>query len=285
MPEPLLFPAFLYGEQAPTRRKMKAEAKKWGQRFAKGLDFPEPKLIPVPPGSVVFWDHSAVEFMKWGVSTENDPEWEKVCALRGRLVPRWHLYHLTSLRAEIPTPEGADYMEIRPRLWGTYDDFLYRYPWGAITLAIAKPLYHTIPVATRRIDALLSFWEPLDTIRYVSYDLYPVSLTDFVTRTYRDTLVMWVDRPSGDIRADLRTAFATMPTASEDEIQGRALRCAHWFIETWPHLNHREWLKSPGFLERALDKYRQNKDGYEELVVSGPGGLICGLDHRYPEEP
>lgn len=54
MPEPLLFPEFLYGEQAPTRRKMKAEAKKWGRRFAKGLDFPEPKLIPVPPGSVVF---------------------------------------------------------------------------------------------------------------------------------------------------------------------------------------------------------------------------------------
>ena len=64
MSEPLLFPAFLYGEQAPTRRKMKVEAKKWGKRYAKSGDFPEPKLIPVPPGSVVFDAQPAVEFMK-----------------------------------------------------------------------------------------------------------------------------------------------------------------------------------------------------------------------------
>jgi len=63
MPEPLLFPEFLYGELSPTQRKMKAEAQKWGKRYAKSGDFPEPKLIPVPPGSVVLWQEYAVQFM------------------------------------------------------------------------------------------------------------------------------------------------------------------------------------------------------------------------------
>jgi len=31
----LHFPASMYGEQAPTRRKMKAEAKKWGRRLCR----------------------------------------------------------------------------------------------------------------------------------------------------------------------------------------------------------------------------------------------------------
>ncbi len=137
--EPLLFPEFLCGEQAPTRRKMKAEAKKWGRRFAKGLEFPEPKLIPVPPGSIVFDAQPAVEFMKWGVSTENDPEWEKVCALRGRLVPRWHLHHLAHFWSEIPTVDES--REGRDMMFNAYEKFVLRYPWGALVIAMTRPLY------------------------------------------------------------------------------------------------------------------------------------------------
>lgn len=50
----ILFPAFIYGEKAPCRRKMKAEAKKWAKAFEAGREFPEPKLVPLAPGSVVF---------------------------------------------------------------------------------------------------------------------------------------------------------------------------------------------------------------------------------------
>jgi hypothetical protein len=284
MPEPLLFPEFLYGELSPTQRKMKAEANKWGRRFAKSSDFPEPKLIPILPGSIVFWLESAVEFVKWGVSAENDPEWGKVCALAGRHVSRWHLHHLISFRSEIPTPEGADYMEIRPRLWGTYENFLCRYPWGALTLAIAKPLYRTILVATRRIEALLSFWEPLDTIRYVDIRLYPVSLTDLVRYTYRDVLATWIDKPSADLRVDLHTTITNILKASEDEIRARALRGARWVIETWPHLKHRQWLKTPGLLERELERLRlEEPDVYADLPTSGGGVLAYKLDRVGPE--
>ncbi len=87
-------------------------------------------------------------------------------------------------------------------------------------------------MVTRRIEALLSFWEPLDTIRYVDFNLRPVSLPDFVMGLYRGTVVMWVDKPTGDVKDDLRTAIINMPKASEDEVHGRILRSAHWFVET-----------------------------------------------------
>jgi hypothetical protein len=286
MPETLLFPEFLYGELSPTQRKMKAEAKKWGKRYAKSGDFPEPKLMPVPPGSIVFWNRSALDLMKWGGSTEKDPEWEKVCLRAGRHVPRWHLHHLTSFRSEIPKPEGDDYLSIRARFREDYEAFVCSYPWGAIAFAIEQPYSNPIPVAMRRIDALLSFWEPLDTIRYVSYDLYPVSLTHLVRRAYRTLLAMWVDQPTVNVTTDLRSAIINMANASEDEIHARILRSAHWVIENWRDVKQPEWLKSPGRLENELERIRlQDPEEYAELGGSGGARLVGNLDRVGPEGP
>jgi hypothetical protein len=282
MTEPLLFPEFLYGELSPTQRKMKAEAKKWGKRYEKSSDFPEPKLMPVPPGSIVFWNRYALEFRKTGMSTENDPEWAKVWSAAGPHVPRWHLHHLDSFWCAIPLEDGSS--EGARALLDAYEAFVQRYAWGALVIAMTQPLDNPIPVAIRRIEALLSFWEPLDTIRYVDVDFYPVSLTDFVMRDYREMVVMWVDRPTGDLRVDLRTVIDNMPKASEDEIRSRALRSARWVIETWPYLKHRQWLKTPGLLERELERLRlEESDVYAKLATLGGGLLARKLDRVGPE--
>jgi len=281
MTEPLLFPAFLYGELSPTQRKMKAEAKKWGKRYAKSGDFPEPKLMSVPFGSIVFWNRYALEFRKSGMSTENDPEWAKVWSAAGPNVPRWHLHHLEHFWTDIPTVERG--REFRHPMFKAYETFVQRYPWGALVIAMTQPLDNPIPVAIRRIEALLSFWEQLDTIRYVDVDFYPVSLTDFVLGLYRELVVMWVDRPTGDLRVDLRTVISAMPKASEDEIRSRALRSACWFIETWPHLKHRQWLKTPGLLERELERLRvEEPDNYADLATLCGSLIVCRLDRVGP---
>lgn len=282
MPEPLFFPEFLYGELSPTQRKMKAETKKWGKRYAKSGDFPEPKHIPVPPGSIVFLDRYAMEFMRGAVSTENDPEWARVCMRAGRHVPRWHLHHLIHFWAEIPLEDGS--REGARALLKAYEAFVQRYPWGALIIALTRPLVKSIPVASRRIEALLSFWEPLDTIRYVDHYLRPVSLTELVRRTYEEVAVMWVDKPTGDLRIDLPMAISNMPKASEDEIRARTLRSAHWFIDTWPHLKHREWLKTPGLLEGALERIRREEpERHAMFTTMGGGAIAVELDRVGPE--
>jgi hypothetical protein len=282
MTEPLLFPAFLYGELSPTQRKMKAESKNWGKRYAKSGDFPEPKLIPVPPGSIIFLERMALEFMRGGGSTENDPEWAKVCMRAGRHVPRWHFHHLDHFWCNIPLVDEC--REALHTMFKAYEAFVQGYPWGALVIATTRPLFNTIPVAMRRIEALLSFWEPLDTVRYTDIDLCPRSLTELLQRPYQEIVVMWVDRPTGDLRVDLRTVINNMPKASEDEIRARALRSARWFIETWPHLKHRQWLKTPGLLERELERLRlEEPDVYADLPTSGGGVLAYKLDRVGPE--
>jgi hypothetical protein len=66
----------------------------------------------------------------------------------------------------------------------------------------------------------------------------------------------------------------------------RALRSARWFIETWPYLKHRDWLKSPGLVLRAAEKIRRKDQERFEELLTGPalGSLISGLDDRYPDE-
>jgi hypothetical protein len=261
---------------------MKAEAKKWGKQYAKSGDFPEPKLIPVPPGSIVFWERMALMLMPTWMTTKYDPEWAVVCSRAGPYVSRWHLHHLRFLWSEIPTVEENPRMY--RALFQVYEPHVRRYPWGALLLAIERPFKNPIPVVSRRLDALLSFWEPLDTIRYVSDDFYPVSLADFVSHAYRDTLAMWVDRPTRDVKADLRTVINKIHRASADEIHKRLLRSARLFVETAPHLNHRQWLKTPGLLERELERLRiEEPDVYAELPTSGGSVLAYNLDRIGPD--
>jgi hypothetical protein len=71
-PNALLFPAFMYGDKTTCRRKMKAEAKKWAKYYVEGREFPEPKLIPIPGGSVVFTSESTSNWVGGGYSLNAD---------------------------------------------------------------------------------------------------------------------------------------------------------------------------------------------------------------------
>jgi hypothetical protein len=284
-PPPLLFPAFLFGDRTTCQRKMKAEAKKWGKRYAEKGDFPEPALVPIPPGSIVFWANSAVELMWSHDSTADDPEWAKVASRLGPKVPRWHLYVFSSMRWEIPTQD--DRRPTRRGMYDAFDAFACRYPWGAACVAMMHSVPNTIPVVTRRVEALLSFWEQLDTLRYMDHRLRPVSLTDLIAFEYQGEIAMWVDQPTGNVRADLRTAIEQMGRASEDEIRARLMRRLYALIDTERELNHREWLKTPGVIERELELYASDGGKWYDDLTTGNWGCLGGclsiLDGKYPD--
>ncbi|MBK9266110.1 MAG: hypothetical protein IPM54_40780 [Polyangiaceae bacterium] len=84
---------------------------------------------------------------------------------------------------------------------------LCRYPWGVLSVVMKHLLFNTIPVVTRRVEALLSFWDQLDTLRYIDVWLKPMSLTDLMALRFRGEVAMWVDQPTGNIRTDLQRAI------------------------------------------------------------------------------
>lgn len=299
-PNALLFPAFSYGDHTSCRRKMKAEAKKWGKRYQERGDFPETKLIPVPPGSSIFLgDQSDLDFINMGMRLEQtrpsppgsnsyEPDTVFVEPLPNRNQPRWYFYLVDQIRWELL--DHIQYEHPQQRIIHVaYEAFACRYPWGALSLAIGHSLYHTIDAVSQRVEAVLSFWEKLDTVRYI--DPVPIRckrgiLADLLAFRFESHIAMWVDAPTGNIRQDLRTAIDQMRRASDDEIHTRLIRQLHHEADTNPYFKHREWLKSPGVIEAELVIYAQKGWRHNDDPRAGYSGslsaVLAGLERKFP---
>ena len=263
----LLFPAFMYGDKTTCRRKMKAEAKKWAKCYAEGRPFPEPKLIPIPPGSVLFMDESTSHWVGSGYSTmapnvvnvSADPKGEGLnIQWRGYLF--WYLQLEIELTAKLSREACFAFRR-------AFVKSVTRSAWGAISAAAIESLLRSIDLTVPRIEGVLRHWDALDTLKYVGFDERPISLTEFMTYQFYGNVAMWVDQPTGELRTDLATAIAQMRKAPDDEIHRRILQRLRECVDTEPDLKHREWLKSPGILEMGLEeRSKYGRDQYDDLT-------------------
>ena len=261
-PNALLFPAFVYGEHAVCRRKMRAEAKKWAKRCDDGMEFPEPKMIAVPPGSVMICAQVEADMIAFGASSHK---------------PRWFFYLVDGLRMHASVGTSADRAVFEPK----YKAFACRYPWGALSLAI-DARETSIASVTQRLEAVLSFWQQLDTVRYLLLRKY--TLEELMLYFYEGPIRMWVDAPRGSVPDILRAAIERMRYASEDEIHTRMMRRLHEVIDTDPKLTQREWLKSPGMLEAKLAfTEKERPDWYDDLKTGrGVPDYLAELERKHP---
>lgn len=264
-PNVLLFPAFLYGPHGECRRKMKAEAKKWTKRYAKDGTFPEPTMIPVPPGSLMYCSAFEVGSMRFGASAQE---------------PHWFFYLVDNMRMEVDTESPAAFKVFELR----YEEFVCRYPWGALSVTLRRRNNSRTQV-TQRLEAILSFWEQLDTLRYYQWRR-EYDLSNLMLYFNEGTLRMWVDVLRGSANDVLRTAIERMRNASEDEIRERILRRLHEVADAEPELKHRDWLKSPGVFEAGLaDDIANLPECYENLksgCLETYHGFLTELDRKYP---
>jgi hypothetical protein len=281
---------------------MKAEAKKWIKRYQERGDFPEPKLIPVPPGSAIYLgEQNSIALMNMGMRFEQTPgslvpDTVVVDTPPNRNQPRWYFYLVLELESETATnvDSGIDpdqYHARHDKFCAAYEAFACRYPWGALASAINHRLFNTIDVVSQRVNAVLSFWEQLDSVRYID----PITprckrgtLADLLAFHFEGPIGMWVDAPTGDVRQDLRTAIDQMNRASEEEIRVRMMRQLHYFLDRDQHLEHKEWLQTPGVLEAGLAhlQQRDQRGWYEQLKSGsyrGHGRFLARLDQKYPD--
>ena len=163
-----------------------------------------------------------------------------------------------------------------------FEAFLCRYPWGALAVATSVS-DSSIPIVTQRLEAVLSFWEQLDTLQYLRVRKY--TLGEQMLFYYESTLRMWVDTWSGkSIRDLLHEVIERMRHASEDEIQMRVWRRMYQVIDTEPTLKHREWLKSRDLLEAAIAHDQAHwPERYEDFKTGkSQAGFLTDLDAKYP---
>ena len=291
-PNALMFPAFMYGAHADCRRKMKAEAKRWGKQYQQHGTFPEPKLIPVPPGSTIFMgNQNSVQLLNMGMKFDMSlplgtaPK-EFVFGERpNRDTPRWFFYLIWEIRTET----WMYFFKLRedpPGFNAAYEEFACRYPWGALNAAISHTLYNTIPTVGRRLDVILSYWEKLDSVRYFDDVRRITTLTGLITFHCQGSVSMWVDAPTGDIRKDVATAIDQMRRASDDEIYSRLVRRLRNKVHVENDYNHPEWLVSPGVIENGLETMRgYGQVRYDDLTAGdshAQGTFLSSLAKKYP---
>jgi hypothetical protein len=280
----LLVPAFTYGDRTTCQRKMKAEAKKWAKRYLEQGDFPEVKLIPIAPGSLVFTDEDAANFIGHGYSYSEDRNtvFIDLGAKQQGLNVQWRWYMINKLQSEASSMLKQDRDEYDAFL-RAFETHVGRYPWGALVVAIKHAMYNSIEAVSRRVEAVFRFWELLDTVKYINVFKRRLSLGEIMAFHFQDHVAMWVDQPTGNIRIDLRTAIDQMRKASEDEIRARLIKRLRELVDIERDLKHRDWLKSPGVIEAELIATENRKrEWYEDLTSGHNGGFLYNLAKMYP---
>ena len=292
-PNALLFPAFCYGDGASCRRRMKAEAKKWAKRYQERGEFPEPKLIPVPPGSLMFCNRGSAEMVVDGWSVTNDAASAALSESVGkdRTAPRWFFYVVIDINTEaaLQLPKTIDDEQFRAedaRYDAAYEAFACRYPWGALALTISHSHFNTIEMVSRRLERVLMSWEQLATLQYVDRYLKPMTFHQLIAFHCPGPIAMWVDAPTRKLRQDLGTAIEQMRRASDDEIRARLIRSLRRHVTIDTDLNHREWLASPGIIEAELERsYTTDRRWYDDLTAGdhfAQGHFLAMLARNFP---
>ena len=292
-PNALMFPAFMYGDHASCRRKMKAEAKKWGKQYQEHGTFPEPKLIPVPPGSTIFMgNQNSVQLLNMGMKFDMSlplgtaPK-EFVFGERpNRDTPRWFFYLAEDFASEVALYYFHQRLTAPPGLDAAYEALACRYPWGVLNALIHHTLHNTIPNVSRRLEALLSFWDKLDSVHYPDPVLRVTTLTELISFRCRGCISMWVDTPTGDIRKDLAMAIDQMRRVTVDETHARIIQNLRRLSKVEMHLKHREWVGSPGLIESALEELQKTYPvGYDDLTGGDDHAqrtFLLQLAKKYP---
>lgn len=274
----LMFPAFIYGEKTPCRRKMKAEAKKWGKAYLAGREFPEPKLVPIAPGSVVYMDETGADMVRLGynfIPNTNMVIVDGDAARQEGKHIQWRVYLIDDLRFEAKLPEMS--REESSAFGRALNAFICKYPWGVISAAGSNSFLSDIDTILPRMEGALRYWETLDTLKYFGVHSHAMSLSEDMLSYFRGEIAMWVDRPTGNMRTDLETAMIQMRDASSDEIYERLVRRLRECVESMPGLENRDWLRLPGIIERGLKNERQRDQQWYENLTSGQCGKHQGF--------
>lgn len=285
----VLFPAFMVGDRSTCRRRLKAEAKRWAKAYLAGCEFPEPTLVGIHAGSIVFTEDSTADLIGLGYNFIPDTDAVIIdgkAAKENKLHIQCRVFTLSDLEHET----GAVTAKERTFAEGetfrqAFRTFACKFAWGALGMAILMSLHNGVPATVQRIEAVLRHWETLDTLRYIDLRPTPVSFSQLMQLYFKGQIGLWVDQPTGDVRADLQTALERMRQASVDEIDKRLIGRLRELIDVDPRLKHRDWLRSPGVIEMALKQERQTGQVWYDNLTSkdndGLGGFLFWLEHHY----
>jgi hypothetical protein len=226
----LQLPSFLHGSYRSVQQKARREGLRCAEQYWKDGTFPAPRqMLDVPPGEIVV-AHEVVDFQ--------------------RERPSWRLYTVSNvmvalsdpLRGQRPFPVRTDYETIfRETAWGAlFFTTTYLYPMSAERMA-------------RRLGAVLRFWEPLQSVRYLFETLgVAQTLEEVMVASCGWAMEAWSPEGQGSVRERLGLAAERMAQATREDCLEAILRQMPRALSFARDLKHRRVLADPSFQRERL---------------------------------
>jgi hypothetical protein len=227
-PAPLQLPSFLHGTFRSVQQKTKREGLRCGEQYREDGTFPAPRQqLEVPAGEVVV-AHEVVDFQ--------------------RERPAWRLYMVSHVMGAL-APEGQSAFPVRD----DYEEFFQQAAWGALFFTTT----HMGPVSAertaRRLQAVLRFWEPLQSARYLFKNLGAVhTLEELMVASCGWAMDAWCPEGEASVRARLEVAAERMGKATREDCIEIIFRQMPRALAHAGKLKHRQVLADPVFQRERL---------------------------------
>ena len=129
---------------------------------------------------------------------------------------------------------------------------------------------------SRRLQALLPFWEPLQSVRYLFKTLNAaLTLEEFLSSACGWAMDAWSSGSEGAVRTRLEQAAERLGAATREDSIEAILRQMPRALQHAPGLKHREVLADPGFLREQLAAL--TPEAFAHISSAWTAGLIRQL--------
>jgi hypothetical protein len=223
-------PSFLQGTYRSVQQKTRKEGLRCGEQYRKEGGFPSPRqMLEVPAGEVVI-AHDVVDFQ--------------------RERPAWRLYMVSAVSSGLwEALNWPSTFEVDDR----YEAFCRETAWGALHFAIARTAPKSAERMALRLQALLRFWEPLQSVRYLfSSPAVALTLEELMVAACDWAMEAWCPEGGASVRARLETAAERMARATREDCLEAILRHMPRALSFARDLKHLEVLADPSFQRERL---------------------------------
>ena len=228
----LQLPSFLHGIYPSVHQKTRKEGLRCGEQYRKDGSFPAPRqMLEVPPGEVVV-AQGVVDFQ--------------------RERPIWRLYMVSTLMGNLSETLSGEWQNPFP-VRDAYETFFREAAWGALYFAIEQDAPVSAERTAMRLQAVLRFWEPLQSVRYLFKTLgEALTLEELMVASCDWAMEAWCPVGEASVRARLEVAAERMARATREDSIEAILRQMPRALTFARGLKHRDVVADPVFQRERL---------------------------------
>jgi hypothetical protein len=226
----LQMPSFLHGTYAEVHQKARMEGLRCGEHYRTEGSFSLPGEQKEVPLREVVVAHEVADFQ--------------------RERPAWRL-HMVSLAME-GLYEALSWQNPIPAR-DAYEAFFRETAWGALYFAVSPTAPQSAERTAQRLQAVLRFWHPLQSVRYLFKALGKTLTLEELMSTACDWAIdAWSPEGVASVRERLEIAVQRMRQATKEDSIEAVLRQMPRALAFAQGLKHSEVLTDPAALRQHL---------------------------------